>query len=297
MAQNEKEVRKELVKIDLKKIKTDPDQPRKDFDEEKIEKLAASMDADGLEFPILVKPDKNYEKKGEVILVAGERRFRAATLLKWDEIDAIIIFGVTDTFEISLIENVNRESLNPIEEAKGFAKLSKDKNLTHAQVGIRMGKSNAFIGSRIKLLKLPTVVQDLIKKEMLSTTIALCLLNHELSADEIVSYANMSVREGLTEKMLNQKIRKIIGDRKAKEIGVKVFSEDEKLEYSAKKNMVYFLDRVCSYIIHISQKDKIGQKVFLTENFNRGDRGVIKLALQKIIKRAQALIKVLEEME
>jgi len=286
-----------LKKVLIEKIKTDPNQPRKHFDEEKLNELAASIKAEGLKVPIFVKPDSNHEKDGSLLLVAGERRLRACKKLGLKEIEAIIIYGEVNSYLISLLENVARENINPIEEANAFSKLVKEDGYNYGQLAQMMGKSIAFVGNRIALLKLPQEVQNLIILKKLQISLAQELLNNELAQDDVIRFAHKAVKEGLSANRLNEKIKSLINEKKAKESGVKIFSEEEKLMLNAKKNMPFFLEKIAEYVILIEEMDPIDRKVFFIENFKKSDRGLMRLGLAKIAKRAATLIKSLEEME
>jgi len=292
-----KEKSRILKIVSIDKIKTDPNQPRKHFDAAKLDELAESISAEGLKVPIIVKIDPAAGKYGFLILIAGERRLRACKKLGMTEIEAFIVSGDEDTFVMSLLENVARESLNPIEEANAFAKLVKEKGYTYPQLGKMMGKSVTFVNNRLALLKLPQEVQNLIILSKLQPTLAQELLNSSLNSDEAIRFAQKTIKEGLSAKRLKQRITAYLNEKRAKEHGVKIFSEEEKLLLNAKQNMPFFLEKIAEYVILIEEMDPIDRKMFFTENFKKSDRGLMKLGLAKITKRAATLIKSLEEME
>ncbi|OGY41954.1 MAG: hypothetical protein A2Y82_05225 [Candidatus Buchananbacteria bacterium RBG_13_36_9] len=296
MVSTTKEKSRILKIVSIDKIKTDPNQPRKHFDAAKLDELAESISAEGLKVPIIVKIDPAAGKYGFLILIAGERRLRACKKLGRTEIEAFIVSGDEDTFIISLLENVARESLNPIEEADAFAKLVKEKGYTYPQLGKMMGRSVAFVNNRLALLKLPQEVQNLIIQSKLQPTLAQELLNSSLNSDEAIRFAQKTVKEGLSAKRLKQRITAYLNEKRAKEHGVKIFSEEEKLELNAKKNMPFFLEKLTEYIIHIEELDLTDRKLFFSENFSKSDRGLIRLALTKISKRLSTIIKTLEDM-
>jgi len=217
--------------------------------------------------------------------------------LGFKEIEAIIIYGEVNSYLISLLENVARENINPIEEANAFSKLVKEDGYNYGQLAQMMGKSIAFVGNRIALLKLPQEVQNLIILKKLQISLAQELLNNELTQDDVIRFAHKAVKEGLSANRLKEKIKSLINEKKAKESGVKIFSEEEKLMLNAKKNMPFFLEKIAEYVILIEEMDPIDRKVFLMENFKKSDRGLMRLGLAKITKRAATLIKSLEEME
>ena len=139
------------MKIEL--IHADPNQPRKYFDEEGIRELSQSMEANGLAVPILVRPDdEGY------LIVHGERRYRAAQLLGWEEIPAEVReLSIEEAGWLSLIENIQREDLSPIEEAQAYR--IHLENMTQAELGERIGKDRSYISQKLRLLTLPPPIQ------------------------------------------------------------------------------------------------------------------------------------------
>lgn len=133
-------------------------QPRRTFSEESIKQLAQTLDEEGLLQPIIVREDgEGYE------IVAGERRYRAAKSLGWEKIPAIVNnLSDTQTASLALIENLQRENLNPIDEALAYQELMKINNLTQTQLAQNIGKSQSYVANKLRLLKLaPSVQQSL----------------------------------------------------------------------------------------------------------------------------------------
>lgn len=154
------------VKTSLKvrDIKANPYQPRRHFDDQKLAELADSIKTHGLFQPILVRETNlGYE------LVAGERRLRASTLATLEEIPAIIVdFDDEQMMEIAIIENIQRENLNVIEEASGYQLLIDRLNLTQDSLSKRVNKSRSHIANLLRLLKLPTKVQNMVAENKLT---------------------------------------------------------------------------------------------------------------------------------
>ena len=144
------------VKVLLKDIRPNPYQPRVHFDEEKLEELTASIKEHGVFQPILLKESVHgYE------IVAGERRFRAASKAGLEDIPAIIVdFTDQQMMEIALLENIQREDLNAIEEAKAYQTMMSKLNLTQEELSKRVGKSRTHIANTVRLLKMPKKLQD-----------------------------------------------------------------------------------------------------------------------------------------
>ena len=152
------------ISIDINLIKSNEEQPRRSFDDEKILELSESIKSNGIIQPLVLKKVNN-----EYIIVAGERRWRAAKLIGLKEVPAIIM-NLTEKqiLEISLIENIQREDLNSIEEALAYKKLINDFNLTQEELSKRIGKSRVTITNTLRLLNLSEDVQQYIIEGVIS---------------------------------------------------------------------------------------------------------------------------------
>lgn len=182
--------------VNVGQLDPHPDQPRTHFDEDALKALASSIKKHGLLQPILVRPSRMNPGRYEII--AGERRWRAAQRAQLHEVP-IIIKELDDdqTFQIALIENLQREDLNAMEEAKGYQRLVDEYNHSHESVGEVIGKSRSHVANMIRLLQLPNSVQSMVTNGELTAGHARALLNAEnpaLLAQEIVS-KNLSVRQ------------------------------------------------------------------------------------------------------
>jgi len=144
-----------IREIDVDKIAPNPDQPRKFFDPEPLNELAASIDAKGLIQPIVVKP---VGDGSTFVIVAGERRFRAIQQIKWTTLPAIVTEGDTD--EIALIENMQREGLQPLEEAEAVDRLMEKHNYSLEDAARSLGKSKSTVSELLSILKLPDTLRD-----------------------------------------------------------------------------------------------------------------------------------------
>ena len=158
--------------LEIDSIDPSPMQPRMRFDEEALTQLAESIKSHGIVQPILVRPrGMRYE------LVAGERRWRAAKLAGLTKIPAVVRdIQDGDLLEIALVENLQREDLNPIEEAQAYKKLIETVGLTQESLATRVGRDRSYITNYLRLLKLPDDIQDLVKEKRLSTGHARTLL-------------------------------------------------------------------------------------------------------------------------
>ena len=181
------------AKINVKDIRPNPYQPRKEFDQNGLEELANSIKENGVFQPILVRKSlSGYE------LVAGERRLRASKLAGLKEIPVIIKdFNDKEMMEISLLENIQRKDLTPIEEANAYEQLIKKLNYTQEQLAKRIGKSRTNVTNLLRLLTLPKEIQNMVNTEKLSYGQARTLLALD-SEDKMIELANRCVKEGLS---------------------------------------------------------------------------------------------------
>ena len=197
-----------LRQIPVELIAPNPNQPRKKFPKESLEELAGSIRAHGLLQPIIVTPVAGPGAGGRFQLVAGERRWRAAQLAGLHTVPALVQEIRNDqSLELALIENLQREDLNPLEAASAFERLTREFGLTHEEVARRTGKDRATITNLLRLLRLPADVQQLLADGKLSVGHAKALLalpsadDQRLLASQIVS-RDVSVRA--TEKLVAQ---------------------------------------------------------------------------------------------
>ncbi|AFB20637.1 ParB/RepB/Spo0J family partition protein [Rickettsia canadensis] len=191
-------IESEIVQIiNIDKIRPNENQPRKNFEYDKIKELADSILNNGLLQPIIV--DNNFQ------IIAGERRWRACKLAKVLEIPVIIKnLDAKESVEIALIENIQRTDLTVMEEARGFKYLVDNFNYTVEKLAERLGKSRSHIANLLRLNNLPQSIQDKVNENILSMGQARCLINHE-HAEAIADYIinnNLNVRQ--TEKLVRQ---------------------------------------------------------------------------------------------
>ncbi|MFB0527574.1 MAG: ParB/RepB/Spo0J family partition protein [bacterium] len=182
----------EVVSIDIDKIKPNKYQSRMQFDQEKLKELANSIKREGVVQPIIVSPSgDDYQ------LVAGERRWWAAKIAELREIPAVVR-RVTDRemFEISLIENLQREDLNPIEEAQAFQRLMKEFNLTQQELADHLGKTRSTVANILRLISLPEEIKEFVSGKLISAGHARVLL----------SIAGEKKRIDLARKILKEKL-------------------------------------------------------------------------------------------
>ena len=235
-----------IVELNLDELKPNPYQPRKKFDEEALNELAASIKEHGVFQPIIVKKTiKGYD------IVAGERRFRASKKAGLTTIPAIIEeFSDDEMMQISLLENLQREDLTAIEEAKAYKTIIEASNITQDELAKRVGKSRSHITNMLGLLKLPANVQDLVLYNKISMGHARVLSKLE-NIDKINELADLTMKNDLSVRELEEissdtSIKKVspivrkpkdnkyeLVERKLKEkLGTKVKISDKKITIS-----------------------------------------------------------------
>ncbi len=191
---NNNEIKNQIVNISLSELQAGKYQPRVDFISENIDQLADSIAEKGILQPLLVRKlkDNNYE------IIAGERRFRAAKQINLNEVPAIVLeLSDLESLEVSLIENLQRQDLNPIEEVNGYVRLMEEFNNTQEEVSKLVGKSRSHVANMLRLVKLPQDTQKLIAEGVLSAGHGRQLIGVK-NAEEIIkkiTQEKLSVRE------------------------------------------------------------------------------------------------------
>ena len=223
--------KKDIITIDLKSIYPNQDQPRRVFDEEKIKILSESIKNYGVLQPIVLKPDD----KGKYMIIAGERRYRASKLARKSDIPAVIKdIPMKDIMEIALIENLQREELNPIEEALAYRSLIKNYEVTQEEISEAVGKSRPHITNTLRLLNIPQKIMYMIDQGQLTAGHGKALLrvndeNLQLELANKVIAEELSVRatEALAKKICEDNIKEV--PKKSKEKDVFIVDVEEKL--------------------------------------------------------------------
>ncbi len=255
-----------VTQLSINEIEPKRDQPRKHFDEEALSELSESIAMHGVIQPLLVRPisDGGYQ------LIAGERRWRASRMAGLTQVPVVIReMSDSEAMELALIENLQREDLNPIEEAEGFKLLMDTYSLTQEQAAERVGKSRPAVANALRLLSLPAKVVVLLKEGKLSSGHARALLplkdeNTMLSLCKEIEEKDLSVRE--TERI----VKNLLSDKK------------EKKEKKPKKRDPYFDE------CELSIREALGRKANI--NLSKGDKGTIEIEffskddLKKILK-------------
>jgi ParB family transcriptional regulator, chromosome partitioning protein len=198
---------RDFCRLPIEDVHPSPEQPRHTFDEIKLDELAQSVRSHGVIQPIVVR-ERSPAEGGGFWLIAGERRWRAAQRAGLHEIPAIVREATpARAFEMALIENVQRDDLNPIEEAEAYRRLSDDHGLTQEQLAERVGKDRTTITNALRLLKLPPPVRGLVSEGALSMGHARALLGLE-DPQAITSFARRVAARSLSVRATEELVRR-----------------------------------------------------------------------------------------
>ncbi|NEW62543.1 ParB/RepB/Spo0J family partition protein [Granulicatella sp. zg-ZJ] len=239
----------QVEEILLSDIRPNPYQPRKTFDEQALNELAESIKQTGVFQPVILRKSsiKGYE------IVAGERRVRASKLAGKESIPAIVRqLDEPLMIEIAVVENLQREDLNPLEEAQAYHTLMTKLSLTQAQVAERLGKSRPYVANYIRLLGLPQIVKVMLENQELTMGQARTLLTLEKEED-IVALAKKTIKEGLTVRQLEEIVQKML----VPQSHTKTKKQRESRPY---------------YVVESEERltDKFGTSVHIIEKGNKG---------------------------
>ena len=253
--------------ISLKKIHLANLQVRKKFNQESLEQLSKSIKNNGLVQPIILRKSKNND---DFELIAGERRLRAARILKLDKIPSIVI-NVDDkkAFEIGLIENLQRDDLSPVEEAEGFKRLMNEFRYTQEQLSEVVSKSRSHIANLLRILQLPEKVKKYILDGNLSLGHARCLVGY-VGAVEL---AERIVKEGLSVRYVERLFHQ-------KDLNINKENFDKKKTIKEKDADTSLLEKELSL--------KLGVKLTINDKNNKGN---IKIEYRNIDQREKILNK------
>lgn len=209
-----------IFHIEIEKIKSNPLQPRKEFDQESLKELASSIREFGILQPLVVskiEEDDEFGTKVEYQLIAGERRLMAAKMLGWERVPVIIrkVENKANHLELAIVENLQRQNLNNIETARAYTQLQEEFGLTQREIATRMGKSRETVANTMKLLDLPSEIQNAVAKGQINESQARLLLtitdqNQQQKLFQELIGKNLSVRA------LKQKINEKTKDPNSK---------------------------------------------------------------------------------
>ncbi len=249
---NSMEDTKSAVKLKINEIEPNREQPRKSFDEEALEELANSISTHGVLQPLLVRPlpDGGYR------LVAGERRWRASRMAGLTEVPVVIReMSDSEEMELALVENLQREDLNPIEEAQGLALLMETYGLTQEQAAKRVGKSRPAVANSMRLLSLPQEVLALVERGELSAGHARTILALE-NEEQMTALASEIIKKRLSVRETERTVKNLL-------------KGDTKREKRVKKRDTYYDE------VELAVSQSLGRKakVFLSS----GNRGTLEI--------------------
>lgn len=241
-----------VIEVEINQVEPGPGQPRKNFDKEKIDALAESIKEHGIIQPLIVTREEN-----RYYIIAGERRWRAAKAAGFKTIPVIERNATTkEVLELALVENIQREDLNPIEEAEAYAKLLQDYSMTQEQVAAMVGKSRSAIANMLRLLHFSEKVKNLLISGELTTGQARPILALE-SMQEQDSAAEYILKSGLNARQAEQYVKKLTEKSKQK-----IQSEEKDISEQIKQQEVRFVqDRL---------RTSLGTKVILNDHNGRG---------------------------
>jgi len=200
--------------VPLDEIGPNPMQPRRDFDQESLGRLAESFKQNGVIQPLVVRANG-----GGFTIIAGERRFRAARMAGLNEVPVVVAGEVSDAqmLELALVENLQREDLNPMEMAEAYRRLVEECSMTQNEVASRVGRSRAAVANVLRLNSLPEPIKGMIRQGKLTEGHARAILALD-SADEMVRLADRIVTDAMTvrevEKTARRKTRRLVPKRK-----------------------------------------------------------------------------------
>ena len=221
-----------LTEIPIEQIGPGPFQPRKQIDESQLNELAQSIKVQGVIQPIVVREraiaDSHTGVRFEII--AGERRWRATQIAGLENIPAVIrTIADSEAVAVALIENIQRENLNPLEEANAFQRLIIEYEMSHQEVANSVGRARASITNALRLLDLPSSVQELVNKKMLTMGHARALLSIEDRGMQL-EVANLIVEKGLSVREAEGLVRKIVEKKKPNQQKTTVDPDIQRLE-------------------------------------------------------------------
>ncbi len=259
------------VEVDINKVEPNKLQPRKNFDEDKLQDLAENIKIHGIINPLIVQDRGNYYE-----IIGGERRWRAARIAGFKKVPVTIMnLSEQEFVEISLIDNIQREQLNPIEEAMAFARLIDEFKLKQDEVAERVSKSRTTITNALRLLKLDKRVQDMIVDDKLTTGHARAMLSIT-DLDKQYEFAERAFDEKMSVRDVEREVKKLLNDKGAD-----------------KKNKSNELDPQLAAVYHQTQeklKSVLGTKVFINAKDNKSGKLEIEYYSQDELNRIVELL-------
>jgi ParB family transcriptional regulator, chromosome partitioning protein len=249
--------------VPLSEVVASPLQPRKDFAGEQLTELMDSIREHGIIQPLIVRI-----RHGKHELIAGERRWRAARELGLGQVPVILREASDkDVLEMALIENIQREGLNAIEEAQGYQRLSKEFNLRQEDIAQRVGKNRATVANAIRLLELPSEVQQLLRDGRLSTGHAKVLLGLKAKTD-VEAAADEIIQKGLTVRAAEKLVEQILNPPKPKPAPAAVGPELQQSLRAVEQKLTHHFSTAVA-VHHGEKKGRLELEYYGVEDLNR----------------------------
>lgn len=259
-----------VLEIDIKLIEVNPDQPRKVFNEEEIKGLAESIKENGLINPITLR-----EKDGKYQIISGERRFRAFKFLERNKVPALVLQNIADSkmLELTLVENIQRADLNPIEIARSYKKLIYELNIKQEELANRVGKSRSAVANSMRILDLSGSIQNLILEGKITEGHARAILSlpdekERESFAKLIIEKNYSVRE--CERIAKEKksIKYKNKEKVKKDPNLKKLENDLEKIFSTKVNVVDKNGKEGKIIIEYYSSDDLSRIMDILDSIN-----------------------------
>jgi ParB family chromosome partitioning protein len=252
--------------VNINKIEPNQNQPRKNFEQQGLQELADSIKQFGVIQPLVVQKKENYYE-----IIAGERRWRAAKIAGLKEVPVIVKeLSANEILEISLIENIQRENLNPIEEARAYKALIEDFELKQEEIAEKVSKSRSAITNALRLLKLNEQVQEMLIKGQISMGHARALLS--ISDEQVqISIAQRVIEEGLSVRNIEKIVKELANTKEKKK-------ENDRYKYLYKD-------------LENDLKEKLGNKVSIKNKKNNKGKIEIEYYSQDDLERIIDLLK------
>ena len=280
-----------VLEVDISLIDVNPDQPRKIFNEEEIQGLAESIRENGLINPITLR-----EKDGQYQIISGERRFRAFKFLNKDKVPALVLENIDDSkmLELTLVENIQRADLNPIEIARSYKKLIYDLNIKQEELANRVGKSRSTISNSMRILDLSENIQNLILESKITEGHARAILSLT-DENEREAFAKEIVENGYSVRECEKIVKERKNDNNSQE-NTENNQKDNKKEIKKDPNIRQLendLEKIFSTKVNVIDKNGKEGKIVI-EYYSSDDLSRIMDMLEKIHERENSTIPTLE---
>lgn len=260
----------EFQYIDIDEIEANPEQPRKKFNQKELLELSETIKNVGVIEPIIVR-----KKENKYVIISGERRWRATRLAGFKKIPAIIKdFDEIKSIEISIIENIQREELTPLEEARAYEQLIKLTNMNIKQIAEKVGKDRSTISNLLRLLKLPEEIQQLVEEKKITAGQVRPLLSI-VDKKMMIQLANKIIEEEWSARKVEEEVAKVVDPSSKKTIKEKEFKDPSILEIEKKIRA-----KLTTKVDIVHKNNGSGKIIIHYANLDEFDRIVEQLGIQ-----------------